>query len=71
MDKLKFRKLNTEEIRQLSEQGCYCRDWEFIEVVHNFTPEHLKNLYIYGLNRIKVYKYDFFYYIFGFIFQDV
>ena len=52
MPKGRYRKLNTEEIRQLTEQGCYCQDWELIEVIHNFTPEYIKNVHFHGYNRI-------------------
>jgi hypothetical protein len=36
----------------LTEQGCYCRDWDLIEVIYNFSTEHLKNVHFYGFNRI-------------------
>jgi hypothetical protein len=52
MNKLKYRKLYIDEIRQLIDQGCYCRDWNFIEVIWDFTPEQLKNVHFYGYNRI-------------------
>ena len=48
----KYRKLYPDEIRRLTDQGCYCRDWDLIEVIYDFTPEYLKNVYFYGFNRI-------------------
>ncbi len=48
----KYRKLYPEEIRRLTDQGCYCKDWDLIEVINDFTPEYLKNVYFYDFNRI-------------------
>jgi hypothetical protein len=52
MDLKKFRKLTEEEISQLSDQGCYCSNWGNIEVVENFIPDQLKNVYFSGFNRL-------------------
>lgn len=48
----KFRKLSKEEIGQLTDQGCCCKDWNLIEVIDNFLPERLKNVHFYDYNRI-------------------
>jgi hypothetical protein len=52
MLELKYRKLSNEEIGQLILQGCYCEDWNLIEVVENFLPEHLRDVRFSGYNRI-------------------
>jgi len=52
MTQLKYRKLSDEEIGQLIVQGCYCEDWNLIEVVENFLSDHLRNVRFSGYNRI-------------------
>lgn len=52
MPQQKYRKLSNEEIGQLVLQGCYCEDWNLIEVVENFLPDHLINVIFSGYNRI-------------------
>ena len=52
MDKLKYRKLFPDEIKRLTQQGCYCQDWDLIEVIHNFTPRYIRNVHFHGYNRI-------------------
>ncbi len=48
----KYRKLYPYEITRLTDQGCYCKDWNLIEVIGNFIPEQIKNVHFYGFNRI-------------------
>jgi len=52
MDRLKYRKLYSDEIRRLTEQGCHCENWDLIEVIGDFTPKNLRDVYFYGFNRI-------------------
>jgi hypothetical protein len=52
MPQLKYRKLSNEEIGQLIMQDCYCEDWNLIEVIENFLPDHLRNVKFSGYNRI-------------------
>ena len=52
MPQIKYRKLSDEEIGQLIIQGCYCEDWNLIEVVENFLSDHLRNVRFSGYNRI-------------------
>lgn len=48
----KFRKLTDGEIEQLTDQGCYCSNWGNIDVVENFIPDQLRNVYFSGFNRL-------------------
>ncbi len=43
-----MRKLTTEEIKSLSQQGCTAEDWENIEVDEAFQPEYVWNVEFYG-----------------------
>lgn len=52
MTQLKYRKLSDEEIGQLIMQGCYCEDWNLIEVAENFLPDHLRDVRFSGYNRL-------------------
>ena len=52
MGQLHYRKLTNEEIGQLIMQGCYCEDWNLIEVVSNFLPDHIKNTRFSGYNYL-------------------
>ncbi len=54
----KYRKLFNEEIGQLSKQGCYCNDWNKIDVIENFIPENLINVHFSGFNRIGCFDED-------------
>jgi len=47
-----YRKLANEEIAQLIMQGCYCEDWNLIEVVGDFLPDHIKNTRFSGYNYL-------------------
>jgi len=52
MGQLKYRKLTNEEIGQLIIQGCYCEDWNQIEVVADFLPDNIRNSKFSGYNRL-------------------
>ncbi len=52
MPQQKFRKLSDEEIGQLIVQGCYCEDWNLIEVDNDFLSDNLRNVKFSGHNRI-------------------
>jgi len=52
MGLLKYRKLTNEEIGQLIMQGCYCEDWNLIEVVKDFLPDNIRNTKFSGFNRL-------------------
>ena len=47
-----YRKLANEEIAQLIMQGCYCDDWNLIEVVGDFLPDQIKNSRFSGYNYL-------------------
>jgi len=47
-----YRKLTNDEIGQLIVQGCYCEDWNLIEVVHNFLPDNIKFSKFSGHNKL-------------------
>ncbi len=47
-----YRKLFDEEIGQLIAQGCSCENWDLIEVVEKFHPDHLIDVHFMGYNRI-------------------
>ncbi len=48
----KYRKLSNEEIGQLIIQGCFCEDWNLIEVVENFLIDQVRNVHFSGYNKI-------------------
>ncbi len=50
MEQQKYRKLTNEEIGQLIMQGCYCEDWNLIEVILDFIPDNIKNTRFSGYN---------------------
>ena len=52
MGQLKYRKLTNEEIGQLIIQSCYCDDWNLIDVVEDFLPDHIRNTKFSGFNRL-------------------
>ena len=47
-----YRKLTNEEIGQLIIQGCYCEDWNLIEVVTNFLPDNVRFTKFSGINKL-------------------
>ena len=47
-----YRKLANEEIAQLIMQGCYCEDWNMIEVIGDFLPDQIKNTRFSGYNYL-------------------
>jgi len=47
-----YRKLSNEEIGQLIVQGCFCEDWNLIEVVPTFLPDNIKFAKFTGTNRL-------------------
>jgi len=47
-----YRKLANEEVGQLVLQGCYCEDWNLIEVADDFLPDNIKNTRFSGFNRL-------------------
>ncbi|MEI6677604.1 MAG: DUF4954 family protein [Mariniphaga sp.] len=49
---LNYRKLTNEEIGQLIMQGCFCEDWNMIEVVGDFLPDNIKATKFSGYNRL-------------------
>ena len=52
MEVHKYRKLTNEEIGQMILQGCYCEDWNLIEVVDDFLPDNIRNSKFSGYNRL-------------------
>ncbi|HUS86764.1 MAG TPA: DUF4954 family protein [Bacteroidales bacterium] len=54
-----YRKLSSEEIGQLIQQGCSCDDWDRVEVRSRFTTENVKNTHFSGFNRLGVFKEKF------------
>ncbi len=52
MGKHNYRKLANEEIGRLIMQGCYCEDWNLIEVVIDFLPDNIKNTHFSGYNYL-------------------
>ena len=47
-----YRKLTNEEIGQLIIQGCYCEDWNLIEVVPDFISDNVRFTKFSGTNRL-------------------
>ncbi len=47
-----YRKLTNEEIGQLILQGCYCEDWNLIEVIPGFLPDNVRFAKFSGANRL-------------------
>ncbi|MCK9641653.1 MAG: DUF4954 family protein, partial [Prolixibacteraceae bacterium] len=47
-----YRKLTDDEIGQLIVQGCYCEDWNQIEVVSNFLPDNVRFTKFSGNNKL-------------------
>ncbi len=47
-----YRKLTNEEIGQLIVQGCYCEDWNLVEVVANFLPDNVRFTKFSGYNKL-------------------
>lgn len=47
-----YRKLTDEEIGQLIMQGCYCDDWNLVEVAADFLPDHVRFAKFTGYNRL-------------------
>jgi hypothetical protein len=47
-----YRKLTKEEIGQLILQGCYCEDWNLIEVVPGFLPDNVRFTKFSGFNKL-------------------
>ncbi|HWS01063.1 MAG TPA: DUF4954 family protein, partial [Prolixibacteraceae bacterium] len=52
MEEAAFRKLTNEETGQLIVQGCYCEDWNLIEVVSNFQPDNVRFTKFSGVNKL-------------------
>jgi len=52
MERSAYRKLTNEEIGQLIVQGCYCEDWNLIEVVFNFLPDNVRFSKFSGINKL-------------------
>jgi len=52
MRKHTYRKLSNDEIGQMIMQGCYCDDWNLIEVVEDFLPDNVRNSKFTGYNRL-------------------
>ncbi len=47
-----YRKLTNEEIGQLIVQGCFCEDWNLIEVTSDFLPEQVRFTKFSGFNKL-------------------
>lgn len=47
-----YRKIANEEIGRLIMQGCYCEDWNMVEVVNDFLPDNIKNTRFSGYNYL-------------------
>ncbi|MGL5682373.1 MAG: DUF4954 family protein [Marinifilaceae bacterium] len=43
-----FRKLTTDEIKLLEQQGCRAQAWNMIDVDENFTPQHIHHVHFSG-----------------------
>jgi len=52
MEVAAFRKLTDEEIGQLIVQGCFCEDWNLIDVVPDFLPDHVRFTKFSGYNKL-------------------
>lgn len=52
MEFIDYRKLTNDEIGQLIMQGCYCEDWNLIDVVQNFLPDNVKFTKFSGNNKL-------------------
>lgn len=53
-----YRKLTNDEIGQLIMQGCYCEDWNLIEVVRDFIPDNVRFVKFSGINRLGRFEED-------------
>lgn len=49
---MKYRALKADEIAVLAAHGCSAQDWEQIQVADGFNPEHVRNCYFIGRNRL-------------------
>lgn len=47
-----YRKLTDEEIGQLIVQGCFCEDWNLIEVTNDFLPDQVRYTKFSGFNKL-------------------
>ena len=56
MESANYRKLTNDEIGQLIMQGCYCEDWNLIDVVHNFLPDNVRFAKFSGSNRLGLFE---------------
>ena len=54
-----YRKLTTEEIKQLNRQNCYAEDWLKVEVANNFNPVNVKNVTFSGEIRMGSFEKEF------------
>ena len=52
MEAVTYRKLTDDEIGQLILQGCYCEDWNLMEVVPEFLPDNVRFVKFSGFNRL-------------------
>ncbi|HEY5510250.1 MAG TPA: DUF4954 family protein [Prolixibacteraceae bacterium] len=52
MELTNYRKLTNDEIGQLILQGCYCEDWNLIDVAHDFLPDNVCFAKFSGSNRL-------------------
>jgi hypothetical protein len=52
MEMVNYRKLSNDEIGQLIMQGCYCEDWNLIDVVQNFLPDNVRLTKFSGSNKL-------------------
>ncbi len=52
MEAATYRKLTDEEIGQLIIQGCYCEDWNLLEVVPGFLPDNIRFVKFSGFNKL-------------------
>ena len=52
MGLVEYRKMTNKEIGQLIIQGCYCEDWNQIEVVGDFLPDNILSTKFSGNNRL-------------------
>jgi carbonic anhydrase/acetyltransferase-like protein (isoleucine patch superfamily) len=51
----RFRPLSTEQIAQLTEQGCSCEDWSQVKVADGFKAETVKSTHFCGRIRLGVF----------------
>ena len=47
-----YRKLTNDEIKTLENQGCFCEDWQKIEVAQKFAPKYCRNVRFSGEVKI-------------------